>query len=165
MPQRYSFVILFLIISCITVFSQSNEKITVNTIDKAKLYKLIKERKGKILFLNVWATWCIPCREEFPAIVKLADDYNNVEFVGISADFPDEVESKIIPILRSVKVNYKNFVSGFSGDEELINTLDEKWNGALPATFIYDLKGNKQTVLAGKHSYDEFKIEIQKILK
>jgi len=161
---RKIFLITVLLLTCVEIYSQQSDKITVETIDKTKLAKLIKERKGKSLFLNLWATWCIPCREEFPSIVKLADEYKNVEFVGISVDFPDEVDSKIIPFLKSNKANFISYVNGFDGDEELINALDKKWNGALPATFLFDRTGKKVTFLEGKKSYDEFKKEIEKAL-
>lgn len=164
MKKIFLFLITVLLLNCVEIFPQQSGKIIVETIDKAKLAKLIKERKGKILFLNLWATWCVPCREEFPSIVKLANEIKDVEFVGISVDFPDEVNSKIIPFLKSNKVNFTNYVDGFSGDEELINALDKKWNGALPATFIFDAKGNKQAFLQGRKTYEEFKIEIEKAL-
>jgi thiol-disulfide isomerase/thioredoxin len=147
-------------------FSSSIAKeITVEKIDKAKLSKLIKDRKGKVLFLNLWATWCVPCREEFPSIVKLVDEFKDVEFVGISVDFPDEVDSKIIPFLKSNKANFTSFVNAIEGDEELINLLDKNWNGALPATFIFDKTGKKISFMEGKKSYDDFKKEIEKAKK
>lgn len=144
---------------------KQDEKIVVDTINKELLAKIIKERKGKPLFLNIWATWCVPCREEFPAINKLAEEYKDVEFIGISVDFPEEVESKIIPFLKSQKAKFISYVNGFEGDEELINTLDKDWNGALPATFIYNKNGKKVSFLEGKKSYDEFKKEIEKAKK
>lgn len=165
MKKTFLFFVIVSLLNCSEIFSQQSDKITVETIDKVKLTKLIKDRKGKILFVNLWATWCIPCREEFPSIVKLASELKDVEFVGISIDFPDEVSSKIIPFLKANKVNFTNYVNGFSGDEELINALDKKWNGALPTTFIFDAKGNKKTFLQGKKSYDEFKMEIEKLKK
>lgn len=145
--------------------SQSSNKINVEKIDKTKLHKLIKERKGKVLFVNLWATWCVPCREEFSSIVKLVGENKDVEFVGISVDLPDEVESKIIPFLKANKANFVNYVNGIEGDEELINALDKKWNGSLPATFIFDETGNKISFLEGKKSYEEFKKEIEKAKK
>jgi thiol-disulfide isomerase/thioredoxin len=138
------------------------QQIKVEPIDKTKLQKIIKERKGKPLFLNLWATWCVPCREEFPAINKLSDEFKDVEFVGISVDFPEEVESKIIPFLTSQKAKFVSYVNAFEGDEELINTLDKNWNGALPATFIFDKNGKKVSFLEGKKTYEEFKKEIEK---
>lgn len=147
----------------LSIEAQNKAKdISVEKIDKAKLTKIIKERKGKPLFLNLWATWCVPCREEFPSIVKLVDEYKDVEFIGVTVDFPEEVDSKIIPFLKSNKANFVSFVNGFEGDEELINLLDKNWNGALPATFIFDKNGKRLVTLEGKKSYEEFKKEIEK---
>ncbi len=145
--------------------SKQNNKIVVESIDKDKLVKLIKERKGKPLFLNLWATWCIPCREEFPSINKLSEEFKDVEFIGISVDFPEEVDSKIIPFLKSQNAKFISYVNGFEGDEELINSIDKNWNGALPATIIFDKNGKKVAFLEGKKSYEEFKKEIEKAKK
>jgi len=159
---------IFLLLIIVFIFTGSvknfAEEIVVEKIDKTKLTKIIKERKGKVLFLNLWATWCVPCREEFPEIVKLVKEFKDVEFIGISVDFPEEVDSKIIPFLKSQNANFVSYVNAFEGDEELINFLDIKWNGALPATFIYDRNGKKISFLEGKKSYDEFKREIVKVL-
>lgn len=156
------FLILFIITLTLSAAGDKSKEITVDKIDKAKLSKLIKERKGKPLFLNLWATWCVPCREEFPSIVKLVGEYKDVEFVGITVDFPEEVDTKIIPFLKSNKANFVSYVNAFEGDEELINLLDKNWNGALPATFIFDKNGKRLTTLEGKKSYEEFKKEIEK---
>lgn len=137
----------------------------VDKIDRIQLQKIIKERNDKPLFINLWATWCVPCREEFPTINTLVNEYKNIEFIGISIDYPDEVETKIIPFLRSQKAKFKSYVNAFERDEDLINFLDKEWNGALPATFIFDKSGNKVLFLEGKRSYKEFKKAIEKAIK
>ncbi|MGK9369238.1 TlpA family protein disulfide reductase [Melioribacter sp. Ez-97] len=153
-----------------TFFAETKQKDTAKevkivAINKDGLNKIIKNRKGKVLFLNLWATWCVPCREEIPDIVKLAEEYKDVEFVGLSVDFPEDVNSKVIPFLKSNNVEYVNYINGFENDEELINFLDENWNGALPATLIYDSKGKKTVFIEGKKSYKEFKEEIERARK
>jgi thiol-disulfide isomerase/thioredoxin len=139
--------------------------IEVPLLDADDFQALKKEHKGKILFINTWATWCVPCKEEFPDLVRLREYYSarDVVFVGITVDFPDEVESKVKPFLYSQKVNFPNYVQNFKNPEDLINLLNEKWRGAVPATFIYDKMGNQQAFLLGKHSFDEFKSEIESI--
>jgi thiol-disulfide isomerase/thioredoxin len=141
--------------------------IEVSILDANSFQTLINQHQGKILFINAWATWCVPCKEEFPDLVRLKDYYSDsdVVLVGISVDFPDEVESKVKPFLYSQKVNFPNFVQNFKNPEDLINLLNEKWRGAVPATFIYDKKGNQQAFLLGKRSFDEFKTEIENIRK
>lgn len=137
----------------------------VRTIDEKSLRKLIKTRNKKVLFLNIWATWCAPCVEEFPDLVKLYRHYNpnEVEIVAISADFPDEVDSKILPFLKKQKVPFKTYVAKFENQDSFINSLNKSWNGALPATFVYDAKGKQRFFTIGKSNFDRFKNEIEKV--
>jgi len=139
--------------------AETDAALSVQTIDEAGLTQLIEKRNGKILFINVWATWCVPCREEFPDLVRLAEDYRGraVDFVGISADYPDETESKILPFLKSQKANFPNFVQDFARAENLINMLDSSWSGGLPATFVYNSSGRRQVSHLGKGTFEEFK--------
>ena len=64
-----------------------------------------------------------------------------MEIVGISADYPDEIETRIKPFLAKSKSNFRVFVQNFSKQEDLINRLNKNWGGAIPATFIYDASG------------------------
>ena len=136
-------------------------------IDERGLDSLVNQRNGKFLLLNVWATWCVPCREEFPDLIKLADTSQNtdVEIVGLSADYPDEVESKIIPFLKKQNVTFKVFVQNFRDEGNFINRLSKNWSGALPATFIFDPSGKQRVSLSGKHDYGTFKLKIEKITR
>jgi thiol-disulfide isomerase/thioredoxin len=130
------------------------------------LDELIRNRNGKVLLINVWATWCIPCREEFPDLVKLAEKYQerNLEIIGISADYPDEIVTKIRPFIESEQVNFPIYVQNFDKQENFINYFNEDWMGALPATFIYDTSGTQQVFLLGKRSYKEFRQTVEKFL-
>ncbi|MDH7605901.1 MAG: TlpA disulfide reductase family protein [Melioribacter sp.] len=156
------FVLLFFVFIFTGFKLTHNNDVIVEKIDKYKLQKLIKDRKGKLLFLNIWATWCEPCREEFPAIVKLSNEFKDVDFVGISVDFPEEIESKIKPFIKNNKVNFPVYVNSFSNDEELINMLNKDWNGAIPATFIFDKSGKLISFIEGKKSYEEFEKNIKR---
>ncbi len=169
------FLALFFIMSCTDekVEQRYNENklgrdyLIVRVLNEMTLDSLLSDRNGKILLLNVWATWCMPCREEFPDLVKLAKSYDGdvVDIVGISADFPDEIDSKIVPFLKEQKVNFTNFVQNFEKQEDFINRLNEEWQGALPATFIYDSSGNQQRYLLGKQSYNSFRKAIEEVNK
>jgi thiol-disulfide isomerase/thioredoxin len=139
--------------------------IDVALIDADGFQVLLSQHRGKVLFINTWATWCVPCKEEFPDLVRLKDYYkdSDVVFIGISVDFPDEVESKVKPFLYSQKINFPNYVQNFKDPADLINLLNTSWRGAVPATFIYDKEGTQQAFLLGKHSFDEFQQEIESI--
>lgn len=150
--------VLLLVFTATPVHSQ-----TVKTIDERGVSALIKARDGKPLFINFWATWCIPCTEEFPDIVKLSEKYKNVEFVAVSLDHHDEVNSKIRPFLKKMKAGFKNYVGRFKDDQNLIDLINGKWNGALPATAIYDKSGKQASFHAKKLSYKEMETELKKV--
>lgn len=168
--MRWLFLVVFL--AALTACKGEKQKdvqneISVKTLNHQGLEKLISNHSGKILFLNVWATWCVPCREEFPDLVRLADAYSkkNIAFAAISADYPDEIETRRKPVLKKMKANFPMYVQNFKKQETLINRLNPEWNGALPASFIFDRNGNRVAYLPGKHSFKEFSLEIDKFLE
>jgi thiol-disulfide isomerase/thioredoxin len=162
---------LFLAVACSDRDNNKSEAVSddvlqkVEVIDEAGFSKLIKERKGKILLLNFWATWCIPCRDEFPDLVKIANKYQsqNVEVVGISADYPDEIESKIQPFLKSQHASFKNYVKNVEDDEALISSINPEWSGVLPATFVYDAGGVLRESHFGQNDFAEFRNLIEQV--
>ena len=136
---------------------------TVPELDKDVFAELIKKNSGRILVINVWATWCMPCKEEFPDLIQLASEYpeSQVKVIGISVDYRDEVESKIKPFLAQQGVNFTNYVQNFKRQEDMIDLLNPDWQGAVPATFIYDAQGVQKHFLPGKHTLEEFRPVIE----
>jgi thiol-disulfide isomerase/thioredoxin len=137
----------------------------IEPIHEAVFQQLVQQRNGKILLVNVWATWCLPCREEFPDLVKLAETYqgSDIEIIGISADYPDEIESKILPFLQEQKANFKNYVRNFEDDQVFINTINPKWSGALPVTVVYDRQGKQQVFHLGEADFETFRQKIESV--
>lgn len=137
----------------------------VEPIDVEGYQQLIQDHQGTILVVNFWATWCIPCREEFPELVRFAKTHaqDSLKIVGISIDYPDEVDSKIIPFLKQHQVNFVNYVKAVEDDEAFINLVNHEWSGALPATAIYDRKGTLQFFHIGKIGFDTLEELIQQL--
>jgi thiol-disulfide isomerase/thioredoxin len=142
---------------------QIQENLEVSEITIDELNEIIKNREGRVLLINIWATWCVPCIEEFPDLIKITDKYGEqIELIGISIDYPDEVESKIIPFLNKLKPNFINYVNAEKDAERFINNLNPDWSGAIPATFFYDLEGKQFLFYEGKMSFEEIKNEALK---
>lgn len=150
--------LLVIIIVISSLLSAQNKKdINIIPISKIELENLINEREGKNLLINIWATWCIPCREEFPDLVKIYKNYKNeLDVIAISVDYAEEIDSKIKPFLDENMVQFPVYISGFAKDEELIQFINEKWNGALPGTFVFDKNGLQIKFFEGKQSYESF---------
>src|SRR5215831_5321104 len=109
--------------------------------------KKILQRDGKDtrpLLLNFWATWCDPCREEFPDLVKVDTDYRDkgLNFIAISLDDVTDIKSAVPKFLNEMKAKMPVVLLNVSDPEPAIKTVDATWDGQLPATFLYD-KGGK----------------------
>jgi thiol-disulfide isomerase/thioredoxin len=97
----------------------------------------IAQWKGKLMVINFWATWCVPCREEMPEFVKLQEELGGkgLQFVGIAIDQPD----KVAAFANELHLNYPALIGGF-GAIELSKTMGNRL-GALPFTVIVDRSG------------------------
>ncbi len=159
-------VLFLVVILSVNILAQSSKKIVVEDIDKVKLEKLIKNRKGKVLFLNIWASWCPPCKKEFPDLVKLADKYknSNVEIVGLSVDDRSDLHSDVIPFLQKNNVNFKIYIQNFKSIDELISFFP-KWEGAIPLTVIFDKNGKERKFIIGMRDFDFFNKAIIEVLE
>ena len=93
--------------------------------------------KGKVLVLNFWATWCEPCREEIPALVRTQTKFaaNGVQIVGIGIDSP----TKIRDFAKEYQINYPLTVGGLD-QIDLSRRLGNKIGG-LPYTLVFDRSG------------------------
>ena len=93
--------------------------------------------RGKVLVVNFWATWCAPCREEIPILVRLQDKYRGrgLQLVGVAIDQREKVEA----FAREFKMNYVLLLGGL----ETIDVTRQIGNrvGALPFTVVIDRGG------------------------
>jgi peroxiredoxin len=92
---------------------------------------------GKVLIVNFWATWCVPCRDEMPEFVKAQRELGErgVQFVGIAIDQPDKIDA----FSAELHLNYPALVGGY-GAIELSKAMGNRL-GALPFTVIIDRAG------------------------
>ena len=158
--------IIFLVTSSNLVLPQSTVSSQVKILDVGDLSELINADQDRALLINVWATWCVPCREEFPDLVKISESYvNKVRVVGISVDDSEILDSKVIPFLKNQKAEFENYLLKVTEPEDFINLLNKKWSGAIPATFIYNKSGKQNDMLIGKQSYELFEQAVKKVIE
>lgn len=131
-------------------------------VDGPQLQKLIDQYKGeKAVLVNMWATWCGPCVEEFPHITKLQQEYEDqLKVVFVSADFEKDVA---INFLRQQGVDWTTYFKT-GKDEEFINAVSDKWTGAMPFTKIIDAQGNLVASWENKADFETFETNVKKAL-
>jgi len=69
----------------------------------------LADHSGKVLLVNLWATWCGPCRSETPELVKLNKEYQGrgVEMIGLSTEDPDASAQSVANFVRTYNVDYQ----------------------------------------------------------
>ena len=119
----------------------------VTEIDETALKSLLGAGAGRArpLLINFWATWCGPCREEFPDLIKIRGQYDEsrLDFVLVSLDDPLDIDKAVPEFLSEQRATaFPSYLLHAADDSVAINLVDPTWSGELPATFVYDRSGS-----------------------
>ena len=134
-------------------------------LDAAGLKQTIAKEKGRVVLVNFWATWCVPCREEFPELSKLQTRHRTagLQLIGISTDFAKQ-RPAVEKFLAEQRPSFTNYWKKSGGDEAFINAVDRNWGGELPFSVLYDRSGKKVRVYSGSLPLASAEKEIRKLL-
>ena len=146
---------------------QRKPAIVVAPIDTEALKGLITQQRQHPLLVNFWATYCDPCRDEFPDLVKIDKDYRprSLQFVTISLDDMAEIKTSVPKFLSSMNATMPAYLLHASDPEPAINFVDPKWQGSLPATYLYNEKGEVVYKHIGRVDPVELREAIDKVIK
>ncbi len=94
----------------------------------------LKEFRGKVVFLNFWATWCVPCREEMPAMEKLYQEFKQKNFVVLAVNVKDR-KQEAVNFVKELKLSYPIVID----PDAQVGLLYGAWG--LPTTYLIGPKG------------------------
>ncbi len=122
----------------------ASKPISARVVDKAGYDKIIAANKGKVVVVDCWATWCVPCRKAFPETVKLSKAYAGKGVVMVSLSFDDpvkeQVPDKVKEFLVKQDAQFENLVSSLNLSDDGADAFDIA-EGALPHFKIYGKDG------------------------
>ena len=113
----------------------------VNILSAGDLKNLLAQGRGTATLVHVWATWCPPCREEFPNIARVHETFagRGLSMVLISADAPTN-RPAVVNYLAAQDAIFTSYIIDNPG-AAFIDTLCTNWTGALPASFFLNPDG------------------------
>ncbi len=138
--------------------------IEIQKTTAAEFLETLKSSKAKITLVNLWATWCGPCKDEIPELVKLKKNYakKNVDIKLVSVDGLDLLP-EVHLALAELKVDFLTYIRT-DEDKIFIEQMYPGWSGALPASIIYGSNGKILQAWMGVKNYSEFESLIKKHL-
>jgi thiol-disulfide isomerase/thioredoxin len=134
-------------------------------IDLQGYQKVLQQHRGKPLLVTFWATWCEPCRDEYPMINELAKQYapQGLQVLGVDRD----QEGDLILMRRFIKRYqpiFPNYRKKEGNDAAFEQAVSPEWTGAMPATFFYDKDGQQIGHFFGARDRNTFEVAIRTLL-
>lgn len=137
----------------------------VTQIDTPALGKLLRP-KGKPLLVNFWATWCEPCREEFPDLVKINAEYGKkIDFITVSLDDLAEINRDVPKFLVDMKAEMPAFLLKTTDENAAISSVSPEWKGGLPFTMLFDRDGKTAYSRQGLLKLDVVRPLIERLIQ
>ena len=139
-------------------------KLSVLPATSGDVLSAVKQAHGQVVLVNLWATWCQPCKEEFPDLLRLSRELGRRGFklILVSADFPD-LRPQVERFLADQGVDFPTFLKAET-DDKFINGIEPRWTGALPATILFDASGVRRQFWEGKTTYDALLARVAPLL-
>ena len=134
-------------------------------IDALGYQKLVDQYRGQPVLITFWATWCEPCRDEYPMLNELAKQYapKGLRVVGVSLDQDGD-----LILMRRFIARYKpvfpNYRKKAGGEDAFVGTVFPGWNGSLPASVFYAKDGRQIGHFVGAQTRDTYEAAIQALL-
>ena len=138
------------------VAQQKAPDLALKDID-GKTFKL-SDLRGRVVLVNFWATWCVPCRTEIPDLIKKQREYRRRGLRVIGITYPPQQLAEVRRFVRAVKVNYP-IALGSQATKQVFTTSE-----TLPLTVIIDRRGNISGIIEGVMYEDEFERQVKPLL-
>lgn len=150
--------IIFLMISLVS-FSNSAKAPDFNLKDQYGVVHSLENYKGKVIFLNFWATWCPPCKKEMPDVESIYKEYEenkkDVVILGVNSEKENEVKK----FLKDKGYTFPTVI------DENSEVMRKYFIQAFPTSFVIDKEGNVYGYVMGGLTKEQIKQVIEEVLK
>ena len=127
--------------------------------------RVVAAKKGRVVLVNFWATWCDPCREEMPALVSAARGFSSKDLaVALVSTDSLKKTTDVQKFLAAGRIPFVCWQAKSPDPQRFIDAVDRSWNGAVPYTLVYDRKGELVARLAGPQTEKSFGEAVRKAL-
>ena len=140
---------------------------------------ILDHHRGKVVVVNIWATWCKPCLDELPALDGLQQTFSEhgLQVLGVSVDDPKTLK-KIREYFSERAPNLTSYVAvgepaergrkgkkqRYEESRDFVRALYEAWPSRFPTTMFFDAEGELKKTVIGSRSYMQFAMLLEEVL-
>ena len=150
--------IIFLMISLVS-FSNSAKAPDFNLKDQYGVVHSLENYKGKVIFLNFWATWCPPCKKEMPDVESIYKEYGENKKDVIILGVNSEKENEVKKFLKDKGYTFPTVI------DENSEVMRKYFIQAFPTSFVIDKEGNVYGYVMGGLTKEQIRQVIEEVLK
>lgn len=122
------------------------EGITLDILDWEATQALVKKHPGKVVVMDLWATYCPPCIKEFPNLVRLNREHGDqVACISVSTDYDglddqpiDSYRDKVMKFLTKQEATFQNVLLSISAEQLFAEKVEQQ---SIPIVFVFDQQG------------------------
>ena len=139
------------------------EGIEVETVSAEQFERAIAAHQGDVVLVDFWATWCVPCTEQFPHTVELSRKYadKGLRVITMSLDDPGDKE-RVTAFLRENNATTENYLSELGAGTASVEAFD--LDAGVPHYRIYDRQGELRHRFDGDPREQDFDHKIEELL-
>lgn len=128
--------------------------------------KILATYEGKPLVVTFWATWCEPCRDEYPMLVALAKEYAPKGLAVYGVSFDNNADMHLVrDFLAKNRPGFPNYRQNPNIDiDAFYRGVNPQWTGTMPETIFYGRDGRILIHYEGERTRDDFVKAIQQVL-
>jgi thiol-disulfide isomerase/thioredoxin len=136
----------------------------IRRVTAKQIRELVDERKGKVVVVNFWATWCPPCVREFPAIARVYQQYRDkgLDLFAVALNSPEDV-ADIQQFLAEQKPPFSIYLAN-PEDKAFNETVLENWYGEMPLTLVFNTAGQRVLAHRSEITYEELSKKVEALL-
>jgi len=130
----------------------------LRSVTPDELAREIAAMRGKVIMLNVWASWCVPCLKEIPDLLMIEAELGDKGFVllGLSIDEPGDA-ARVESLRQKYFAGFHTLVRNSTDMDALVSVVDPAWNEVVPTTYLLGRDGRTLSRIQGKKTVEEFR--------
>lgn len=149
---------------CLNSAAGASEQLT--RLDAEGLRSELEALNGRVVLVNFWATWCRPCLNEIPTLMKLQSDFGEQGFtlLAVSLDDAERDDETIKNFMDQWFRGFSTFLNTERYMDRMVSVIDPAWNEILPTTYLVSRDGSVAERIQGALTEEQFAAKIRLLL-